>query len=852
MTPRGLDDELLALAVSDPRRALGAVDRALAEELPDPHVHARVLRAGGLAARNTGDLERSNAYLSEALSPARKADTGVALIEVQITRAGNILLAGDPTQALRLLTSLGPVDDPALAAKVEIQIGTLYARTSRFHEALDYLSRALRHAEQAEDLRQQAGILKNIGLLRTYDGDYAGANADLSRARSMFLDIGIDLEAAYCLHNLGLVAAYSGDLPTAFEWFSQAEATIAEFAGYEWEVQVGRVEALLSAGLADEAIESGTHLANTAAAADHQLERGEALRAVAQAHFLRGEYADAHTLATDLVKLFVSQGRLGWSAYARLLALRSARAAEMAVDPQEASALVSELGEARLANAELEARIVEADLMADVDSEAALSRLRAIGSRVRRAPVDLRIGERTTTARARLAGNDRRGADRAAREAIDMLLAYQQLLGAGDLRVGVSFHGREAIEIGIRLAVESGRPRRIFDWLERAASSRLRLRDVVPQRDPELREALTELRSISASIDQTSGPIPSNLQRRRRQAERKVIDRYRATPDAGSHSRSARAVEVIAGLGEETLISYGTMDDDTFAVKLRHGKATLHRLGPTAAIDRATRAARADLRRLATGVATVAPIGSLRRLDGLLLGGVGAVGDSVAVIPTPGLFAVPWGGLPSMERRRVSVTPSAALHIGRDRQRDGRVAVLASGPDMEEGTTEIAAVRQVLPEAIVLVGEDATTSKVIEAIDGSEVAHIAAHGHIRTDNPLFSSLEMADGPLNVYEFEMLARQPDIVVLSACHVGLPAADPGRELLGLVGAMLSLGTRTVIASTLPLPDNRQTVDYMVRLHEAMAAGQRPSEASLTAALTTEDPALYRSAITVFGAG
>ena len=49
--------------------------------------------------------------------------------------------------------------------------------------------------------------------------------------------------------------------------------------------------------------------------------------------------------------------------------------------------------------------------------------------------------------------------------------------------------------------------------------------------------------------------------------------------------------------------------------------------------------------------------------------------------------------------------------------------------------------------------------RVLGALDGAPLAHIAAHGTFRADSPLFSSLRMDDGPLTVHDFERLGRAP---------------------------------------------------------------------------------------------
>ena len=298
------------------------------------------------------------------------------------------------------------------------------------------------------------------------------------------------------------------------------------------------------------------------------------------------------------------------------------------------------------------------------------------------------------------------------------------------------------------------------------------------------------------------------------------------------------------------MISYGEHDGDAFAIKLANGRAQLHHLGPSAAIQRATRSTRADLRRVATGLAAASVSTGLAELNALLVGPIGAIAEAVTVIPTPDLFGVPWGGLPGFGDRSIAVAPNARMGTAASSRRGNRI-VLVSGPGLVEGKREIDAINQTVADAVVLVADAANRDNVVNAVEGAAVAHIAAHGHIRTDNPLFSSLDLSDGPFSVYELESLREQPGVVVLSACHVGLPSAQPGRELLGLVGALLGMGTRTVIASTLPLPDTPATTRYMADLHGAMAEGQAPAAAALSAQRAAgADAMICRAALTVFG--
>ena len=116
--------------------------------------------------------------------------------------------------------------------------------------------------------------------------------------------------------------------------------------------------------------------------------------------------------------------------------------------------------------------------------------------------------------------------------------------------------------------------------------------------------------------------------------------------------------------------------------------------------------------------------------------------------------------------------------------------------------------------------------------------HIACHGSFRRDNPMFSSLHVADGPLNVYDLEALPQLPVVVVLSSCSVANAKAVQGGSLLGLANAFTTLGSASVIAPLTPISD-AVSVTVMDRLHRQLVAGDDPA-AALAAATMTHDVA------------
>jgi CHAT domain-containing protein len=110
---------------------------------------------------------------------------------------------------------------------------------------------------------------------------------------------------------------------------------------------------------------------------------------------------------------------------------------------------------------------------------------------------------------------------------------------------------------------------------------------------------------------------------------------------------------------------------------------------------------------------------------------------------------------------------------------------------------------------------------VLDALASADLVHLAAHGRLATEHPLFSSLLLHDGPLVVHDLDRLERVPRTVVLAACDSGRSVVCSGDELLGLGAAFIARGTARLVASVVPIPD-AETAPMMAELHRLLAEG------------------------------
>jgi CHAT domain-containing protein len=184
--------------------------------------------------------------------------------------------------------------------------------------------------------------------------------------------------------------------------------------------------------------------------------------------------------------------------------------------------------------------------------------------------------------------------------------------------------------------------------------------------------------------------------------------------------------------------------------------------------------------------------------------------------------------------------------------------VLVRGPGLASDGAEVPELaRQYAADGVpltVLGGGTATATAVLGALDGAGLAHIAAHGIFRADSPLFSALQLDDGPLTVYDLERLGRAPRRIVLSSCDSGLAVPAGADELLGLASALIPLGTTGIVASVVPVSDGA-VVPMMALLHRELRSGAGLAEGlRRTRAAVGSDPVAAATAwsFSCLGAG
>jgi CHAT domain-containing protein len=223
----------------------------------------------------------------------------------------------------------------------------------------------------------------------------------------------------------------------------------------------------------------------------------------------------------------------------------------------------------------------------------------------------------------------------------------------------------------------------------------------------------------------------------------------------------------------------------------------------------------------------------------------------VLIVPGP-LHAMPWAALPALEATPFTVSPTTSLWLkarqqGNLRRADPVRTLVVAGPGLANAEIEAATVGGVYEDPVILTGSSATVANVLSRLSETEIAHVACHGSFRADNPQFSSLRLADGPLNAYDLSSVRHYHHLCVLSACDIGLADAN-GAGALGMAASLLTGGASAVLASVLPA-DDLHTPTMMAAFHRRFATGT-PAAIALTEARAALDDPLLASGFTLYG--
>ena len=801
------------------------------------------------------------------LSAQELHDRGVAAIN-----AGRVGAARHP-----LHLALSRTDDDALTGSIEASLAYVEAETGNRDMAMRLCDSALgreglsretrgsihsqrallamlagRNAEAMEEFGAAIGMLTdspvylgrahvNRGNLFLQQNDLARAEADFVAGLARLRAHGETNEAAMAEHNLGYTRFLAGDLAQALRDMDSARTVLAPLSPVaEATCDQDRAEVLMAAGLM---AEGRLALAGAARAyGSRGLRRRQAEAELALARTLVDDQpADALEIARRASRHFRAADAEAWRVRADAVAL----AAEVELGRSAPSLLTR--GHALAA--ELEAQELHWPAVSVLlrtnrvrqrrgnldEATSSLAEVRVDGG----APLAVRLLHHDVSAELAARRGRNAAAFRHVRTGLADLHAWQSSFGSLDLQTMVVGRGTRLAVRGLSLAVSSRSPEVLFEWSERARMLASRVQPVRAPQDETISEDLAELRTMA----QSAGPrVAVAREAELRQRVREHAWRQRGS---GEVADPVSVTELREALGAETaLVAHVVTREQVVALVVTDATVERVDLCSPAALDELVGGllpdldvAASDLPGPLAGFVRRELADRLARLGELLVTPLLApVGDRRVVLTPSGVLAgVPWTLVPGFAGRPITVAQSATTWLARrTTPLRSRTVGLVAGPRVARAEAEVAAVAGGWDGARVLAGDEATAAAVSRLASRVDVLHLAAHGRHSAENPMFSGLELVDGPWFGYDIDQLPAVPDVVLLSACELGRSSVRWGQELIGMTGAWLHAGSRCVVAAAAAVSDE-VAHDVLVRVHRALGEGHEPA-AALAAALPT----------------
>jgi CHAT domain-containing protein len=210
--------------------------------------------------------------------------------------------------------------------------------------------------------------------------------------------------------------------------------------------------------------------------------------------------------------------------------------------------------------------------------------------------------------------------------------------------------------------------------------------------------------------------------------------------------------------------------------------------------------------------------------------------ESIVFVPVDFMHYVPLHALFDgtcylMDRFAISYAPTATVYQlfkAKHVEEAGSTPLLVGIPDDKAPfiADEIESIQSVLPAARALVGPRATQANITREMQTASLIHIASHATFRPDNPMFSSIQLHDVPLNFFDIYTLRTPARLVTLSGCGTGLSSVVAGDELLGLVRGFLYAGATSLVTSLWDVNDYT-TGDLMKYFYGYLAEGDSKSQ-------------------------
>ena len=849
----------------------------------DPPVPPQVKTLAEALAAAPDDAAR-DALLAAAALPAPESKQLRHLLALAQQRAhfgGDIAL--DEALARYGVALADRAGEPMEIHAAEARLGDVHRVLGEFTEALALFTPALAYFENQHDIQRTVSAAMGRGIVYIYQADYARALADFQHALTLSEANGYRDGAIPALNSIGEVFREQGEPAKALEYYARARAWLGDDTAWNNTFIFNNIGlSYLALGDLDKAIDYLTRAGAIAEKTNQKPRAATALAALGDVYRQRKQPGEARTCLERSLALSREAHDAAGEGRAQLGLAEAARARG---DHQAALALAEQAA----------ASYRRANQPAGLGAA-----LTALGheQRVLAHPAEARAAFEeaiavTEAVRGRLAGGD-----------LEAQAYFEGKVSPYQEIVALLAHEPGGAEAALQTA-ERAKARVLLDIVRRGtADTGAVLTPAERMREGELTRRLAALNrrvTVARAADQPApgSPQPGDAEQPLRQAradwDRFQQDLLAAHPELARQRPASLPLTPAdtAGLtdGKDTALLEFVVTDDTACLLVVTGTpesgqppATVKIFPVAISRDELTR--RVEAFRNALAERSLGWQEQARSLyDDLLQGSapVWSAASHLVIVPDGPLWNLPFQALaPSAERclwqdHAVSYAPSLTFlqrsaggppltepprllafgnpSLGTSTARPAAEAgVLMSDRfvPLPEAEKQLAAFAELYPAASyhAYVGAAAHENVFKREAGNFDILHLATHGTLNDQNPLYSYLLMAqtdlapdeDGLLEARELMGLHLRARLAVLSACETGRGRVGAGEGLLGLSWALFSAGCPAVVVSQWKV-DSASTTELMIAFHRRLLAGDAPAQALRAAGLELAKNPKYR---------
>ncbi len=847
------------------RRAATAL-KALSRINANPYNLASKAWVTGIAFISSGSFERAIDSLEEAgeILAGLGRETDAAQTAVAMLLALAMLGRYDEaiTVAQQALAIFNQAGDHLAAGKIEMNLSNIASRRSHHHEAEKYGASARRRFIKAGETRLQA--MAENGLANTYTdlNDFKRAEKFYQLALKTARLLRMAVTEAEIEASLGNLALMRGDYSAALRSLETSRQRYAEL-GMPHQSAVADLEIAdiySELNLSVEAIETYTRLSSQfahfklrAEEARTRLSLGRVLirtgdlakakRSLSRARILFYREENVSGMVASLLSLVEVELGGGTTRNARFLLNATLELIRSDENPRSLPRFELLSGIAAFSD-DLEASEVNLHLAIKLAAK-------------QHYPEAIRVAE-TWLGRVYLKNGTPSMASRHFRNAIDALERQRETLFNDEFSISFSASRLEVYSDYASLLISQGRVEQAFEVVEKGRSRSMLLRRTFNQRDPAARRLSSQAADVRAELNllyrRSEVAAPSDgvrIKTEIRRAEQTLADLDRRIASLAAETKpvtSQNSADVEALPRSTTLVEYAVVDGRIGAfVANETGISFVPSVASeseiTGLLERlhfqfdAARYGAARLGRFAVQMKAKADR-CLNELYQKLFQPLAdrIRGDRLLIIPAGPIHYVPFAALFDGTRYlaelfEIRSAPSWSvwreLSTRKQRRTDKKLLVGFADERIPLVESEIESIRKDEPNSTVLTGSSATLSAFATNAVDSDYIHIACHGEFRLDNPMYSSLHLADGWVTVRDLVASRINARLVTLSACEAGVSKIFPGEELLGLVRGFLSAGVQSLIVSLWAVNDIVSS-EMMPKFYREIRSGSTPAAA------------------------